>query len=46
MFNSENFILEEESTKEKYTAEGVYIVPSAESNITKYIKGLLSKIDN
>ena len=38
--------IREESTKEKYTAEGVYIAPSAESNITKYIKELLSKIDN
>ena len=43
-----NLLIEirEESTKEKYTAEGVYTAPSAEANMMKYIKALLSKSEN
>ena len=33
-----------ESTKEKYTVEGIYIAPSAKANIMKYIKSLLAQI--
>ena len=37
--------IREESTKEKYTPEGVYIAPSEKANMMEYIKVLLPKID-
>ena len=36
--------IRQESTKERYTAEGAYIVPSGEANMMKYIKKLLALI--
>ncbi len=33
--------IRQESAKERYTAEGAYIAPSAEANMMKYIKKLL-----
>ncbi|MBU4076213.1 MAG: hypothetical protein KKI06_05860 [Euryarchaeota archaeon] len=36
--------IRQESTKERYTAEGAYIAPSEEANMMKYIKKLLALI--
>lgn len=36
--------IRQESAKERYTAEGAYIAPSAEANMMKYIKKLLALI--